>query len=272
MALKAQITTEEFQGLSEHFQAEYKAGQDGKSYTIDVLPVNGFDLQNVGGLTSALEKERSNVSALTGQVARFGDLDPTTAREAIAKMADFSSGKLDDKQQAAYDAKLQEVTRKHETDIGTKDSRIGLLSKMLGREMVESKAAVLMAEKEIGGNPTLLMPHILREARVVEDGDKFRVSIVDPSTGHERVSTAEGRTGSPMILKELLIDMRSRNALAAGFAAPDSRGTDSNHANRHGGNQTGSHNISKSDARDIGKYRMAKAAAEKAGATLTILD
>jgi hypothetical protein len=268
MALKAAVTREELSALPEPIQQEY-VENNGK-YILSVAPVGGLDLQDVTGLRTALEQERQNVKALNALKAKFGDMDPDAAREAMTIAEQFKSGKLDDKQKAVLDARLKEVTEKHNGELSKQQARTQKLASLLQREMVESRAATLLAEKELGGNPTLLMPHILREAKVVEDGDDFRVSVIDPVTGHERISTSKEYMGKPMSLKELLVDMRNRQALMAAFHAPDASGTGSRQNAGVGGTR-GAHTISAAEAKDPVRYRAAKDAATKAGVSLEII-
>ena len=268
MALKAQINAEEHGTLAENLQTEY-AEKDGK-FTLSVTAVDGYDLQNIGALTNALEQERENVRGLNSKVTAFADLDPGKAREALQVVADLKSGKLKDEHQAAFNTQVEELVNKHTEELSTKDKAIGTIRGQLQREMIEARAAVLMSEKEVGGNPALLMPHVLREAKMEEDGDTFRVSVVDPSTGRERMSLDGERAGKPMNLRELLLDMKKRDQLQGGFAAPNASGTGGEHATGAGG-KGGAQTISTADARDPAKYRKARAAAEKAGVPLSIV-
>lgn len=268
MALKAAVTKDELGALPEAIRSEYVA--NGDKFHLSVTPVGGLDLQDVSGLRSALEGERQTVKSLNALSAKWKDLDPDAAREALVIAEQVKSGKLDDKQKAVLDARIKEISDKYTADGAKKDQRVTKLQSLLQREMVESRAATLLAEKELGGNPTLLMPHILREARVVEDGEDFRVSVIDPVTGHERISTSKENMGKPMSLRELLVDMRNRQALMAAFHAPDATGTGSR-PNQGGGNSRGAHTISAAEAKDPNRYRAAKEAATKAGTTLEIV-
>jgi len=267
---KAIITADERTALPEPLQKEYKEHKDGK-FILSVEPVNGFDLQDIGGLTTALQTERSDKKKLNEQLAAFGGLDVEAAKAALEQVKNFDPENASAEAKAAHDAKISELVKAHELEKdGLTTKNTGLIS-IIQKEMIESRAAVLMARDEVRGNPTLLMPHILQEAKVVPDGDQFRVSVIDPATGQERIMATGDRIGQPMGLDGLLEDMRKRPDLSAGFKGPDASGSGSTTTTGTGGS-SGDHTISQTDAQDIGKYKAAKAEAEKAGAELQISE
>ena len=81
--LQAIIDKEAYEGLNEAIRAEYKESTDGK-YMLDVAAVDGYALDDIKGLKSALAKERQNVTEWKSKAERYGDLDPDKAKEALA--------------------------------------------------------------------------------------------------------------------------------------------------------------------------------------------
>jgi len=73
--------------VPEPLQGEY-VEKDGKFF-LQVKPVDGWDLQDIGGLTNSLKAERNLKTQLERQLAPFKDLDPTTARTAVVQLAEF---------------------------------------------------------------------------------------------------------------------------------------------------------------------------------------
>lgn len=85
MALDAIVT--DISTIPEALQSEY-VEKDGKFF-LQVKPVDGWDLQDIGGLTNSLKAERTLKNQLEKQLAPFKDLDAATARTALAQIAEF---------------------------------------------------------------------------------------------------------------------------------------------------------------------------------------
>jgi hypothetical protein len=62
--------------------------KSGKFY-VNITPTDGFELDNVSGLKSALGAERNNVAVLKEQLKPYEGLDVTLARTAIERVAAF---------------------------------------------------------------------------------------------------------------------------------------------------------------------------------------
>lgn len=84
--------------------------KDGK-FVLDVAPVDGFSLENVSGLRSALDAERSAKSAAEQKLKTFEGLDPAAARQAIATAQAYGEITPDQARQA-----LADVTRLNALD------------------------------------------------------------------------------------------------------------------------------------------------------------
>jgi hypothetical protein len=80
--------------------------------------------------------------------------------------------------------------------------------RLAGRRLAEVEAE--QAIRSAGGIPALLMPHLLAQLDVVQDGDRVRV------VGH--------RAGVPVEPAELMAELRRDPALAAAFPAATPRG------------------------------------------------
>ncbi len=65
-----------------------KNDKDGKFY-VNITPTDGYELDNVQGLKTALGAERNNVSVLKEQMKPYEGLDATLARTAIERVSAF---------------------------------------------------------------------------------------------------------------------------------------------------------------------------------------
>jgi hypothetical protein len=83
--LKAVVT--DLNTVDEVYRGAY-VGKDGKFF-LNVTPVDGFELDNVHGLKTALGAERNTVAQLKDTVKPFEGLDAGTARSAIESLSAF---------------------------------------------------------------------------------------------------------------------------------------------------------------------------------------
>lgn len=207
------------QPLREHY-----AEKDGKFY-LGVTPVNGYALEDVTGLKTALGKERSGREALEKASLKFKDIDPDAARDAIAKLAELSE--IDPKKEAdklaqtKFDGLKTQLEGKHAGEIKAREERIAKLAKNVSSLLIDSAATAALAEAK--GSVDLLLPHIRAASRVKEGDDGFSVEIVG-ADGNARISTAAGNTG-PMTIKELIAEMKSSEAFGRAFEASGASGS-----------------------------------------------
>ena len=82
---------ESIESVDEALRGEYKQVEGG--FQLDVKPTNGFALENVEGLKSALGKERNSVSSLTKEINKikkeFDGIDPVELIGTKAQLDDL---------------------------------------------------------------------------------------------------------------------------------------------------------------------------------------
>ena len=128
MALKAIVTKEEFDKLDEVVKKFY-VEKDGK-YLLDAEGV-----EDVGGLKSALEKERASVrklkSDLQATVDKYKDIDPEKAREAEKKLQDLEDAKLIDagKVEELLTKRTERMKQDHQNQINEFNKNVEALKK-----------------------------------------------------------------------------------------------------------------------------------------------
>lgn len=129
--LKALITSDEYNGLSEALQAEYeKTGEDEFALKLDDK-----------GFKSRLDEFRSNnvrlkqeTEEMSKQMSKFKDVDPVKYREAIERLQEIEDKELVDKgnleelfekrierMKEAHDGKVSALEKAHEAAIGRAD-------------------------------------------------------------------------------------------------------------------------------------------------------
>ncbi|KWT70760.1 Phage protein [Hyphomicrobium sulfonivorans] len=227
--LKAIIDTVD--GLPDAVKEHYKQGDDGK-FVLTVEAVNGFSLEDVTGLKNALGKERSTREALEKATAKFKDLDPDKAREALAKMAELSEidpqKEADKLAQAKVDAIKAQLLESHGKDLKTRDDTLSAYRTQIEKLLIDSAATSALADAK--GSIDLLLPHIRNAARVVEKDGAFAVEIVKPD-GSPKVN---GK-GDNMSITELVAEMRQSDVFGRAFEASGHSGTGKGPSNGTGG-------------------------------------
>jgi hypothetical protein len=204
------------EGLREHYTEK-----DGK-FVLGVEAVNGYALEDVTGLKTALGKERSSRESLEKAVAKYKDIDPEKAREAmtkLAELADIDPKKEADKlAQAKVDAIKSQLLDGHTKELKARDETLATYRGQIEKLLIDSAATAALAEAK--GSVDLLLPHIRSAAKVVEKDGGFAVEIVGPD-GSPKVNSK----GDTMTIKELVAEMRNSEVFGRAFDATGQSGT-----------------------------------------------
>lgn len=279
--MKPLLDKTEYDGLDAKVQEHY-VEKDG-AYSLGVTPQDGLELVNTSQLKKTLQKERASASeaekARKALEARLGDLDVEEARAAMVKLEEMAGmdpeGKAKEAQAAfekqmttKFTADRENLVKKHSGEIGSANKSITVLEAQLQGQMIAAAGAKVISEA--GGSPELILPIVERNAKMVKEEDgTFRVVVVDAES-HERLSPV-ANSSDPMTLTELVAELKGDKRYARGFDGSGASGSGAGRSGTQGASGAG-FTISKADAKDVQKYRAAKAAAEKAGKTLQLVD
>lgn len=257
--------------------AEGEGGGDTGGITLDTPGVRELLDSAVSAAVGPLKANRDEIlnesktykSKLSELEKTWGGYDPAQVKNLMDRMSNdeetklIAEGKIDEvisKRTGAlkgdYEARLEAATGKigeYESGIKDRDSRIANLT--VGGEI--SKAAAVL-----GVHPTAIGDAQIRAMQVFKLNDKF-----EPEPRDANGTLLLGKNGKdPLSVAEWLEGMRKD----APHWFPGSSGTGSTGGGGGGGGAA--FTITRTDARDPTKYREAKAAAEKAGKTLTMVD
>lgn len=230
MALKALV--EKIDELPEPVRAFY-AEKDGK-FVLDVESVDGFALEDVGGLKSTLGKEMTRRKALEKDFAKFKDIDPDKAREALVKLEEL--GNIDPLKEAdkIIDQRLKAATgqlvEKHTKELQAERAEKQSLEAAFSEVLIDQAATAAIAEAK--GSVELLLPHVQRHTRVrkLEDGRRV-VEVVDKD-GTVRIADSKG---NPMTITDLVAEMRKSEAFGRAFEGTGNSGSGMRPPNQPGG-------------------------------------
>lgn len=231
MALKAILAA--LDGLDDATKALY-VEKDGK-FVLDVEPADGFSLEDVSGLKTALGKERTRADKAEGLIGKFKDLDPDKARKALDEVEELK--KLDPNKEAdkiantKFEAAKAQLLEKHNGEMQALKDRDSHLTKTIEGLLIDAAATSALAEAK--GSVELLLPHVRAHTRVKEVDGKFAVEVVDKD-GNAKIADSKG---TPMDIKGLVAEMRQSEAFGRAFEGSGQTGTGK--TQNTGGNGTG---------------------------------
>jgi hypothetical protein len=269
--LKAVVT--DLNTVDEAHRAFY-VERNGKFY-VNVTPVEGFELDNVTGLKSALGAERNSVAVLTEKLKPYEGLDATSARTAIERVAAFGditpdaaktavetaarltaldpakeADKIANTKLDTIKAQLQAQFNLRETELTTKvkgaettiTSLTGQLETLVRDNAIKSELAKLNPLDDARDAIELLAGKSVRTKMV--DG-KVTVEVLDINQ-NPRIKDHQG---TPFTIADLLAEIReSRSSL---FKPEDKRGMGTTPGTTPSVNQQGVVNPWAKDTRNL---------------------
>ena len=262
MALKALL--DNLDGVDESIASLYTE-QNGR-YVLGVEAVDGYALEDIGGLKSSLAKERKNARDANTQLLKFGDIDPDTAIDAIGKLGDIDNWSPDDKVKEQIANREKVLTAKFTKDMEAANGELATVRGQLENQLIHNTA--MEALTELGGNAQLLMPHITSQTKLELIDGKYVAQVIDEN-GVPRVSMKTGSMDS-MSVGELVSSMRDSETFAPAFAGSGATGSGTS-GSSVGSNASGKNlNMTWEQAHDVDSYRAMRQQAESAGSQLNI--
>lgn len=270
-ALKAVLASKaDVDALPEALRGLY-IEQDGKF----VLDAEVEEHPKVGGLKSALKKERDAVATADKEFRalreRIGDMDPDKAREALKQIQALADKKLLDEGQIdeLLKTRTDRMKADHDTQVtafktqlAERDAKLKGLSDTLRTMRVNDQIKTLAIDKKV--RREAVDDAIARFTQIGIDGVKWDIDENGQVVAKRGDQIAYGKDATrPMPFDEgfEILAQKAPHLFEAssGGGAMKAAG---------GGGQ--SYVLSAAESKDPTRYREAKAAAEKAGQTLTI--
>ena len=276
MALKAIIDSVE--GLPEALQEHYTE-VDGK-FRLNVEASNGWALEDVGGLKSALSAERKARREAASYLSLYGDYDdksleftPTVDADEYGRLKKqvekLKDAKPDEKAKAEREAWEKQVLEKHSGELESKDKELEQVNAQIRKLLITSKATAAIS-KHAPNAVDLLMPHVERATRIEKNGNGDYVVRVLDDNGNPAITRGEG-TGDMDIAEYVDVVLRDKYP----YAFPGSGATGSGATGTTGtsGGTGGPLYVSHTEIQNNpGRYRELKAQAEKEGRILTLRE
>jgi hypothetical protein len=230
-------TVQDINEVDENLRGHYKETDNG--FILDVTPTNGYELDNVSGLKSALEKERGLRADLARKAKDFEGMDAGELRSKLTRLEELEaldpSKDVDKLIEAKVGSIKEQLSAKHKKELEAMGDSNKALSSQLQKLLVDDKAtqAIISA----GGNDKTLafMLHAVKNQTKVENKDGKLITTVVDSFGNERIGDSNG---NPMTVEQLVAEMKSadiwsgafpgRNKSGGGRPSDSSGGTPSN--------------------------------------------
>lgn len=211
---------------------------------------------DIQGLKSKNAELIRREKAARERAAVLGDRTP----EEVQADLEFAAKAREEKARAEgnFEALKQQLIQQHTAErekLASRTTKVeGKLYDVLAKR--EAEAAITAA----GGNPKVLLPHILPFIKVTEQDDDFTAQVVD-AKGNARI--ADGQA-TPMTIAQLVESFKADETFGVAFSAGTAAGSG---ARNESGTRTqnGAIVISATDAKDVQKYRAARERAMKAG-------
>lgn len=217
---------EDISSVDESVRGFYKESEYG--YVLDVAPKNGFALENVEGLKSALGKERAKAQTYESKLKGFselGDLDASTIQEKLERLNQLEQ--LDPTKEAdkIAEAKLksfqEQMASKHQKELGSIQSSAEKYKAQLKNLLIDdaAKSAILSA----GGNEktvAYMLPHLKAKLSLQETENGFMTQVVDQQ-GNPQIGDS---SGNPMTINQLVESMKQEELWAGAFPGRNKNG------------------------------------------------
>lgn len=215
---------ESIDDLPEALQSVYKQTEDG-TFILDVTPKNGYALENVQGLKSALGKEKAAVSDLQSRLKQYGDIDPTDIQSKFQRLEELEQ--IDPSREAdkLLDTRLKSIqdqmASKHKKELDGVVSKYSKTEQHLQKLLIDdaAKSAIIKA----GGNEKTLaymLPSVINQLSIQETETGFLTQVRD-EYGNPRIGDA---SGSAMTVEQRVLEMKSQDLWQGAFPASGQSG------------------------------------------------
>lgn len=250
-------------GTADDGTADDGTGNDGEG---DKGKQRSYTAAEVDALVKGLRDKNQELIGrerqLKERVKVWDGKDPSKVQQALEHF-----DKLEEERQRAagkFDELRNTLLDTHKREKDELETKLTRTTERL-HNIVGTKHAMEEIQKVAREGVAVLLPHVEKVLRVVEDEDGEYVPRIVDSKGNERI----GPKGDPMSVAEYLAELAARPEFAKIFDAPNSTGSGSRRSTTTG---TGVVRISRADAQDPAKYRAARAEAQRRGTQLDIQE
>lgn len=195
----------------------YKDNGNG-AFVLNVEPVDGFALENVNGLQTALASERNAVKDYKTKLSSYDGIDAAAARDALAKLERFKG--LDPEVHADQIAqeRVNLIKGQMQSEFEDKAGAISeensqLKNALLGQSF---EASAIKAITDNDGNAALLMPILKSMVKPEFSEGKIHLHVIGDD-GKPRIKDHVNNV--PFSVSDLVAELRANEAYGGAFKA-----------------------------------------------------
>jgi hypothetical protein len=223
-------TVTDLETVPQEFQAFYKE-VEGEGFTLDTEnPIVTGAVSAITGQSTALKASRAEAKALKGKAVDIaplknlgveGDSVEEIAAGLKAQFEDLQ-GQIKGGQEARVniDKMKADIAKGHATEIEARDTRNKALEGQLYNVLAKNEALGALADSGVI-DADLMMPHVRKHIKPVEEDGQFKVLVVDDA-GDRKYS---GATGTDMTIRELVKEMKTSDKYSPLFKSEKKVGT-----------------------------------------------
>lgn len=174
---------------------------------------DGFEIQDISALKSALANAKSERAALKGKADKVTafeelgvDIDDLKALIAAKKTKDEDDAKA----AGNWDKLKQQLVDQHNVAMATKDKELASMRSALEVHLIDADATRYIAEEK--GEPDLLLHHVRSHVKVIQKDGKFMTQVV----GADGAPRIDGQ-GQPISIKALVGEMKKEPRFKRAF-------------------------------------------------------
>ncbi|UOF80051.1 hypothetical protein [Caudoviricetes sp.] len=250
--LKTKLAT--LEGLDEQTKSLYV--QKDEYFVLNTESVDGWSLENVSGLRSALERERAESKAAREKLALYGELDPEAAKNAVTKYEEFKNWKPDQNVEKVWSERADEIKKKHDREKAEILKERVALEEEIRAQHVDSALAQIVSGK---ASYKLLLPIVKQHAIVERDAAGRRVvRVKNPETGNPRISQRSGNQENLMGLEEYVMDVLRNDQDYADAFKPSKGGSGASNDSAGESGGAGFKVVSRGDANNVDLAEVAR--------------
>lgn len=240
----------------------HEGDEGGEGGDVDGGEKTTFTKAEVEAMTKGLKSKNQE---LLGKLAGFKGktLPDGVSADDVRSALEFKQQKEKEELEAKgqYEALTKQMGEKHASEKRQLEEKLTATVQRVQNK--EKRIAATDAIRELEGEVDLILPHVLGQLGVEEDGDDYVVFAIDKK-GNAIVDS----NGNKLTAKALVESMKKDPKFAAAFKAPNVGGSGA----RGGSGQTAGKDVvlTNAEAKDVSTYRRAREQAAKNGGQVVI--
>lgn len=180
-------------------------------------PARVYTEADVSGLKAKTQELLDKLAGANQRLSVLGDRTPEQIKADLELAAETRTAKA--KAEGDFESLKSQLITQHQTELEKATVRAKKAEGKLYDVMARRGAESAITAK--GGNPKILLPHVLPHVRVIEIDDDFTIQVVD-AKGNPRI--ADGQA-TPMTIDQLVEAFKADETFGAAFAAPAAAGS-----------------------------------------------